>query len=89
MTNTEFIEKAKAIVEKKVKTFLKKEKRKDEFEVVVLWNTYLLKTKERKAMLKSTLHDDVFYCVTFDENFGVSKAKVEVFNRVSFTTVKF
>ena len=71
MGNTEFIEKAKSLVESYAVEHLDKSDAEPPFEVFVVWNAYVL--GNIKALLSTTLFDGMYYEVTYN------KAKNEIY----------
>lgn len=64
MTNEKFIEKAKKLVKDYAFEHLDKSDEMPVFEVFVVWNAYIL--GYQKALLSTTLHDGMYYEVTFN-----------------------
>lgn len=64
MGNTEFIEKAKAIVRDYVIEHLDKTDNVPVFDVFTVWNCYIL--GNQKALISTTLPDGMYYEVTYN-----------------------
>ena len=71
MTNENFIDKAKFLVEQYATEHLDKSDTVPPFEVFVVWNAYIL--GNIKALLSTTLFDGMYYEVTYN------KAKDEIY----------
>ena len=65
MSNEQFIEKAKSLVESYAKDHLDKTDTEPSFEVFVVWNAYIL--GNIKALLSTTLYDGMYYEVTYNK----------------------
>ena len=65
MTNENFIEKAKALVEEYAAEHIDKTDTIPPFDVFVVWNAYIL--GNIKALISTTLRDGMYYEVTYNK----------------------
>lgn len=78
MDNNTFIDSAIKLIYDYVHAHLDKTDLRPLFDVFVVWNCYIL--GNQKALLSTTLHDDMYYEVTYDKN--RDKIYLDVYTKV-------